>query len=107
MRSLIVIFFILLTQGCTLFKKDERPLVVHKKSNGEKISIYYVGMGATTNDVIQVKKSNQSTPVWVSEKYNYLESSALLNDSTLQIVVTDTGCHNNNNKLDTVIINVK
>jgi hypothetical protein len=45
-----------------------------------------VSLGATTNDVMQVRKSHNSTPIWVSEKYDYLESSTLLNDTLLQLV---------------------
>jgi hypothetical protein len=43
------------------------------------------------NDVIQVRKANQEKPLWVNEKYNYLESSKLINDTSLQIVLSDTG----------------
>jgi len=42
-----------------MFEKDEKLLKEHVKSNGEKIGIYYVGLGATTNDVIQVRKEGQ------------------------------------------------
>lgn len=90
-----------------MFEKDERLLAEYQKSDGEKIKIYYVGLGATTNDVIQIRKSSQSSPLWVSEKYNYMESSKLINDTSLQIVLSDTGYHNHNNKLDTIFINVK
>jgi hypothetical protein len=107
MKSFVTIFIILFSQGCTMFEKDETLLAEHKKSNGEKIKIYYVGLGATTSDVIQVRKANQDKPLWVNDKYNYMASSMLINDSSLQIVLSDTGYHNNNNKLDTIIINVK
>ena len=107
MKSIIAAILILIIHGCTFFEKDETLLAVHTKSNGEKIKIYYVGLGATMNDVIQVRKANQEKPLWVNEKYNYLESSKLINDTSLQIVLSDTGYHNNNNKLDTIIINVK
>ena len=107
MKSIIIIAIILFSQGCTLFEKDEKVLGEHKKSNGEKIKIYYVGLGATTNDVMQVRKSNQSSPLWVSEKYNYMESSKLINDTSLQLILSDTGYHNQKIKLDTIYVNVK
>ncbi|MBE2230460.1 MAG: hypothetical protein IAE96_07460 [Chitinophagaceae bacterium] len=107
MKSIIAVFIILFSQGCTMFEKDETLLAEHKKSNGEKIKIYYVGLGATTSDVIQVRKANQDKPLWVNDKYNYMESSKLINDTSLQIVLSDTGYHNYGNKLDTIIINVK
>ena len=111
MKNLIVkIFFLIIVYsffGCALFEKDKILLAEHQKSNGEKIKIYYVSLGATTNDVIQVRKSNKKIPLWVNEKYNYLENSKLLNDSSLQLILSDTGFHNHNNKLDTIIVNVK
>jgi hypothetical protein len=82
-------------------------LAEHKKSNGEKIKVYYVGLGATTSDVMQVRKSNQDKPLWVSDKYNYLNSSVLINDTSLQLVLSDTGYHNYNNKIDTVFVSIK
>ncbi len=107
MKSIIAIFIILIIQGCTMFEKDETLLAEYKKSNGEKIKIYYVGLGATTSDVMQVRKSNQHNPLWVSDKYNNLNSSALINDISLQLVLSDTGYHNYNSKIDTVFISVK
>jgi hypothetical protein len=53
---IIAALFILFSQGCTMFETDETLLAQHKKSNGEIIKIYYVALGATTNDVIQVRK---------------------------------------------------
>jgi len=93
--------------ACNLFEKEETSLAEHVCSDGKKVNIYYVGLGATTNDVIQVKKSGYDNPFWVSEKYNYLKSSSLLNDTTLQLILTDTGYHNYNNKLDTIIVKLK
>lgn len=107
MKLIIAVLVIVFSQGCTMFEKDETLLAEHTKSNGEKIKIYYVGLGATTSDVIQVRKANQDKPLWVNDEYNYMKSSMLINDSSLQIVLSDTGYHNNNNKLDTIIINVK
>jgi hypothetical protein len=107
MKPIIVTIIILFSQACNMFEKDERLLAEHQKNNGEKIKIYYVGLGATTSDVIQIRKSNLSSPLWVSEKYNYMESSKLINDTSLQLVLSDTGYHNRNNKLDTILVIVK
>jgi hypothetical protein len=98
---------ILFSQSCTMFKKDETLLSSHQKSNGEKIGVYYVGLGATSNDVIQVKKLKEDRLLWVSEKYNFLTSSVLLGDTLLRLVLTDTGYHNHSNKFDTIFVNVK
>ena len=107
MKLLICLLTISIIQDCNLFTKDEKLLAEHKKSNGEKVGIYYVGLGATTRDVIQVRKSNDDKPIKIFEKYNCLTSSRLINDTSLQLVLTDTGYHNHNNRLDTILVNVK
>ncbi len=107
MKALIILMIVFIANSCTLFDKDERLLAEHQKSSGEKIRIYYVSLGATTNDVIQVRKSNQDSSIWALDKYNYLKSSKLIGDTILQMVLSDTGFNNNNNKLDTVIVKVK
>jgi hypothetical protein len=93
--------------GCTFFPKEETLLAKCKKSNGEVIKVYFVSLGATTNDVIQVRRANESTPIRVFENYNYLTSAKLLNDTSLQLILTDTAYHGSNRRLDTVIVNVK
>lgn len=107
MKAFIIIVVIFIANGCNLFDKNERLLAEHQKSNGEKIKIYYVSLGATTNDVIQVRKSNQDSSIWAIDKYNYLKSSKLISDTILQMVLSDTGFNNNSNKYDTVIVKVK
>ena len=107
MKIFIILMIVFIANGCKLFDKDERLLAEHQKSNGEKIEIYYVSLGATTNDVIQVRKSNQHSSIWALDKYNYLKSSMLISDTILQMVLSDTGFNNNNNKFDTVIVKVK
>jgi len=90
-----------------MFNKNESLLAEHQKSTGEKIKIYYVSLGATTNDVIQVRKSNKDSSLWALDKYNYLKSSKLIGDSILEMVLSDTGFNNRNNKFDTVLVKVK
>ena len=107
MKTILLVIIILLSYGCNVFDKDETLLAEHIKINGEKVQIYYVGLGATTNDVIQVKKANEEKILWVTDKYNYIQSSKLISDTSLQLVLSDTGYHNYNNKSDTIIINVK
>jgi len=102
---LLTIFFV--RTGCTMFNKNESLLAEHQKSTGEKIKIYYVSLGATTNDVIQVRKSNKDSSLWALDKYNYLKSSKLIGDSILEMVLSDTGFNNRNNKFDTVLVKVK
>lgn len=105
MRLFFCIIFI--SQGCNLFEKDERLLYENVRSNGESIKVYYVGLGATTTDVIQVRKGNQKTPLKVFQQYNFLKSSKLINDTSLELIMSDTGYHNFNNRFDTIILNIK
>lgn len=105
-KSWATFILIFLPQACTLFEKDETILAEHTKRSGAKIKIYYVGLGATTEDVIQIRKGDLNKPLWVSEKYDSLINSILINDSSLQIVLSNTG-YPNGNKLDTFIIDVK
>ncbi len=105
--SLLIFMYVIASQSCKLFPKEERLLSKTTKSNGEAIEVYYVSLGATTNDVIQVRKANQNKPLKVFEKFNFLKSIQLLNDTSLQLILSDTGYHNFNNKFDTIVINVK
>lgn len=108
MKSVIRIFLIMVfMQACTFFKKDEKLLNQHNKANGEEIKILYVGLGATTNDVIQVRKTMPDTLLWVSDKFNYLKSSELIGDTSLRLILSDTGYNNYNNKIDTIFVNIK
>ena len=68
MKLIIPIATLMLSVGCTLFEKDERLLAEHKKTDGNTIMIYYVTTGATTNDVIQIRKNNYDKALWVNEK---------------------------------------
>lgn len=107
MKAFIILIVIFIASGCTLFDKNERLLAEYPTSTRDKLKIYFVSLGATTNDVIQVRKSNQDTAIWAFDKYNYLKSSKLMSDTILQMVLTDTGFNNKNNKLDTIIVKVK
>jgi hypothetical protein len=57
-------------------------------SNGETIKVYFVSLGATTNDVIQVRKSNSNNPIRVFENHKYVSSVKLINDTALQLIMT-------------------
>jgi hypothetical protein len=105
MRFIIVFSFFLF--GCSIFPKQEILLAKHQKLNGEELGIYHVSMGATTNDVIQVRRVNQNKILWVSENYNCLKHSILISDSILQLVLTDTGFNNYSNVIDTINVSVK
>jgi hypothetical protein len=93
--------------GCNIFPKDERLLAEHTTSDGIRVRIYFVSLGATTNDNIQVKQSNSKSAIWISENYNYLKSSDLVGDTLLKLCLSDTGYSINNHRVDTVFVKVK
>ncbi len=108
MKMILKIFAVaLFIQSCTIFDKDETLLSEHKLANGDKVNVYFVGLGATTNDVIQVRKSGSDTPIWISEKYNFLKASELVGDTAVRLVLGDTGYYDYPRKFDTITVNIK
>ena len=108
LKTNICSFFILLLIGftsCNIYEKEERLLAKHDLQNGDVVMIYYVDMGATTSEVIQVreKKKKGVDSILMNFKNNYLLESKLLNDSTLFLIVKDTGSINQ----DTSLIKLK
>jgi hypothetical protein len=106
-QCIFLIVPIVFMQGCLgkMFDKDEKKLMSYKKSNGKEISIVQIGLGATTEDVIQVRYEEKKEPIKIFTKYNYLEFSKLIDDTTLQMVLNDTGYFKN--KADTFFIKIK
>jgi hypothetical protein len=98
--------FMILILGCNIFPKREILLVEHKQISGDEIRIYQISMGATTNDVIQVR-NNQNKVLWASENYNCLKNSILISDSVLLLTLTDTGYNNYDNKIDSIRVKIK
>lgn len=47
---------IFLITNCTLFPNEEILLAKCRKRNGEIIKVYFVLLGAATNEVIQIRK---------------------------------------------------
>ena len=106
MKLNVIIFMIIFFIGCTIFKKEETLLAEHALTNGDKIQIYFVAVGATAQDNIQVRKLPDNKIIASFEKYNYLKGSYLINDSILHLILIDTG-YNKTNKFDTLTVEVK
>jgi hypothetical protein len=106
MKFNVIILAITLIVGCTVFEKEETPLAEHLQANGEKIGIYFVAVGATAQDNIQVRKLRGNKIIATFEKYNYLKRSYLVNDSTLHLIMSDTGYHKIN-QFDTLIVKLR
>lgn len=105
-KSFIILSLFFLIQGCFGFEKDETLLITHQKSNGDIIEIYFVVLGATTSDVIQVRKSSQNEPI-KAFKHNVLKKSVLLNDNELLLILSDSTYDNYLPVFDTVIVNLR
>jgi|SRR6185437_545330 len=85
--------FMLLLFSCNLYENNDRLLSSYTTSKGDKISIYFVDMGATTKEVIQVRSSKdlRNNGVIANFPKNYLQESKLINDTVLYVVLTDSG----------------
>ncbi|GEM_PF-3143869 len=99
------IFFI----SCNIIEIKQKPLIEHSLKNGKKFKVCFIYGNATVNDNIQVRKSENDSVIWVSEKYDYLVSSFLKNDSLLELVLSDSIFLDKIKmiKPDTILINLK
>lgn len=84
-----MLLIIILLPGCSTFIKDEILLAEHICKDGEKIQIYFVAVGATANENIQVRIGKPNRIIAIYEHYNNLILSTL-DDSVLTLVVTDS-----------------
>ena len=94
MKSIISFLFVFLLNGCEMFPKDERVLASYKIDNSTTVELHYIGLGATTKDVIQVQKktATSNTLVKIIEGFNdtYKVDVKPLDDTLLKITFTDT-----------------
>lgn len=106
---LIILPILLMLVSCfQIFRKEEKLMGEYEKNN-RIYKVYLVSTGATTNEVIQVRqydsKTNKYSIIRAIEGYNSLENFYFLNDTTIQIILNDTGYVTN--KPDTLSIKLK
>lgn len=95
--SLVVIVAIVTWKLATfeMFEVEEVGLSSYPiKAKGYTLEIKYVTAGATTTDIVQVRKKYANGKIDIVkniEGYNDLVSSYLTGDSLLHLVVRDTG----------------
>lgn len=98
-----------LVNSFTMFEVQEEILASHPISGKDfKIEIKRVAAGATTSDVIQVRKVHPNGKFEVIKSidgYSNLVTSNVVNDSLLRFVVKDTGYANN--QPDTVEVQIE
>ena len=98
MKNILFIILILGFQACVdLFPKNQKLLKEYKLQNGNTIEVYYVNLGATSNNIIQIrKKVNQKDfLVTIIKGFDdtYLINLNQINDSALKITFTDTSSY--------------
>lgn len=74
---------------------EKRTLADYITQHRGKIKIYYVDPGATGKEVIQVASSKSGTMERIVTNFekNYLKNSVLINDSVLELTLSDSGSH--------------
>jgi hypothetical protein len=103
--KLPILLVAILLVACNFFPKDETLIASHKTSNGQRINIYFVALGATTEDVIQIRKANPDRLLKAYE-HNYLIESKIINSSTLRIILSDTAVNGMSSRIDTFLLNI-
>ena len=87
----VVTLLSILLSRCTLFSKEEQLIKTCSKG-GQTFEAYYVGLGATTNDVIQIKEvvGNGRKVIKAIEGYNQVLDMRLTDPKTLILILSDT-----------------
>jgi len=94
--------------GCDLTTVSERLILTKKSSMGQVLKFYYVEVGATANDVIQLRKVTDynNEVVIKSYKYNFLKEVKFTSKDSLFFVLADTTSFGTSKKLDTIKIKI-
>jgi hypothetical protein len=95
--------------SCNMFEKQEQQLLTVKNKNGKTVTFYFVGLGATTDDVIQVRKVDKDNKETLLKAYehNFLNSAKFVTRDSLVIVLSDTSIYGPSKTLDTIGIVVR
>ena len=91
-KYLIILIPLIIFFGCSI-PVERVPLKSYNISDGSKAKIYFSDVGATGKAVIQVglirPDGNEVTAQ--NFEHDFLQKSALINDSTLMLILTDSG----------------
>jgi hypothetical protein len=103
-----VIALILLLTSCNLFEKDERLVKTVNSPDGKVVKLYYIGLGATTNDVIQIRQIDNNNEILVkSYEHNIVDAAKFITKDSLLVILSDTGLYGHSKKSDTVKLLIK
>ncbi|MES2808095.1 MAG: hypothetical protein V4619_05700 [Bacteroidota bacterium] len=100
---------LLLLTSCNLFEKDERLVKTVKSPDGKVVKLYYVGLGATTNDVIQIRQIDKNNNELLIKAYehNIVDAAKFITKDSVLLILSDTGLYGASKKRDTVKLLIK
>lgn len=88
------VFFFSLTKCNTavLSTKEEALTVINIPNKNYKLGVYYLPANATIQSAIQIRKKFKEKEEIINtyERYNYMDTCSLLNDTTFMLVIRDT-----------------
>jgi hypothetical protein len=92
-----------------LLLKTKLIFCLQKSPKGKIVKLYYVEVGATANEVIQVRKVNKDNKEVLLNSYehNFVKEVKFVSADTLFLILADTTSFGLSKKLDTIILNVK
>ena len=94
--KLILLLATLMTYGCTdIFDKEEVLMGSLEIDSLNRIVLVYIGTGATTKNIIEVRKLQKNSPMLVLKKiegfdYNYKVTLNKVNDTIVKLQFSDT-----------------
>lgn len=116
MKNLIVFIRILLciiflntcTKNSVLETKAKELYLIKVPNRDYKLSVVYLPSNATIQSAIQVRKKfkDKEDIINTYDRYNYVDTYSLKDDSTFMLVVRDT-ISILGNKPDTIYVNIK
>jgi hypothetical protein len=109
MKKAAVYLLGVLFASCNLFEKQERLIQTIKSTNGKHVKIYFVGLGATTNDVVQVRKVDNDGNETLAQAYehNFLDSARFITADSLLVVLSDTSIYGKSKKMNSALVVIK
>jgi len=108
MKKLLLGLSVFSFVSCNLFEKEERLIHTLSSTDGKVVKFYYVALGATTNDVIQIRKVDKDKETIVQAyEHNFLNSARFITNDSLRVILSDTTLYRASKVVDTIMIYVK
>ncbi len=109
MKKLLLGLCIFSFVSCNLFEKEERLIQTISSANGKIVKFYHVALGATTNDVIQIRKADKNGEENIIKacEHNFLNSARFITKDSLRVILSDTTLYGASKVADTIMIYIK